>query len=150
MKDWIIDVEINQKFEQTAIFIQTQKTTLGTDLVTYLEAFEQQKKPLTIKQDDRYIVLPLDAILYCEVYQKILRIYTETDTYETRKTLKNIIEHLNSEEFLQISKSAIVKMKAIKSLEVAFSGNYYAYLTNDIKVTISRRFVEKLKKQLQI
>lgn len=150
MKDWVIEVEIDQIFEQTAIFIQTPQAATGTDLVTYLEAFEKQKKPLVIKQDDRYIVLPLDAIIYCEVYQKTLTIYTETDQYETKETLKKMVDRLSNEEFLQVSKSAIVKMSAIQELEVAFSGNYYAYLTNPLKVNISRRFVDELKKRLQI
>ena len=145
-----VDIEISDEFKQTKVFIQTNNSKFGNQLFEYVENFRTGGKRITIKQDDGYALLDTDRIIYCEVYQKKLTIYTDKEKLMIRKPLKEILESLTSKDFIQISKSAVVNIYKINRLEIAFSGNYYAFLTNGLKVTVSRRFVERLKERLGI
>ena len=91
-----------------------------------------------------------DNIIFLEVFQKDLTIYTEEDEITSRISLGEAMERLDSSRFIQVSKSASVNISKIRRMEVAFSGNYYAFLANDMKVTVSRRFVRCLKQKLGI
>ena len=59
-----------------------------------------------------------------------------------------MLAKLNQTDFIQVSKGAVLNLNHLKTLEAAFSGNMTARLTNDIKVTISRKYLPELKKQL--
>ncbi len=57
---------------------------------------------------------------------------------------------LTGSDFLRISKSVIVNLSKIQKLIPALSGRFEAVLMNDLKVIISRQYVNELKKRLGI
>lgn len=97
-----------------------------------------------------FVLLNKSEIIYLEVFNKVMTLYTADENYSYRKSLAALKEELPKEQFLQVSKSAIVNTKEIKKLEVAFSGSLYAYLKNGQRITVSRRFVDQLKQHLGI
>lgn len=117
-------------------------------IITALQ--EEPNNKIAFKDGDEYHVLAIEEIIYAEVYQGKLTIYTIDNKITSRQTLKSLQEKMSKADYLQISKSAIVQIEAIQKLEVAFSGNYYAFLKNNMKITVSRRFVNDLKDHLGI
>nr|WP_273710844.1 LytTR family DNA-binding domain-containing protein [Leuconostoc mesenteroides] len=67
----------------------------------------------------------------------------------TRKTLKRFLEENQKSDFVQISKSEVMNLSYLSKMESAFSGNYYAFLTNQARVTVSRRFIKGILKRLE-
>ena len=67
----------------------------------------------------------------------------------TRKTLKQFLAGDTARLFVQISKSMAINMNALIRMEAAFSGNYYAFLTDETRVTVSRRFIKGILKRLE-
>uniref|UniRef100_UPI00359CA208 LytTR family DNA-binding domain-containing protein n=1 Tax=Nosocomiicoccus ampullae TaxID=489910 RepID=UPI00359CA208 len=57
---------------------------------------------------------------------------------------------MNSNTFMQVSKSELLNIQMIKKVEPSFSGNLIAVMSNGQKVNISRRFVSILKERLGI
>lgn len=86
MKELQINIELDENRRDTSILIQTNQLATGNQLLTYLGNFEIPEKKLIIKQADKYIWLTHEEIIYCEVYQKILTIYTLTEQYQTRQS----------------------------------------------------------------
>lgn len=60
------------------------------------------------------------------------------------------LDELNSNTFMQVSKSELLNIQMIKKVEPSFSGNLIAVMSNGQKVNISRRFVSILKERLGI
>ncbi|MGM0165359.1 hypothetical protein IGI39_000301 [Enterococcus sp. AZ135] len=103
-----------------------------------------------VKLKDEVVLLNKAEIVYLEIFNKNVTLYTANEKYTFRKSLTALKEELPEALFLQVSKSALVNTKKIQRLEVAFSGSLYAYLKNEAKITVSRRFVDQLKRRLGI
>ncbi|MBO0453062.1 LytTR family DNA-binding domain-containing protein [Candidatus Enterococcus murrayae] len=143
-----IQMEIEERWTEPEVRIRAAEEAIGNQIASRLEAYQEEQ--LVIKVKDEYILLNKAEIIYLEVFNKIVTLYTANQEYSFRKSLTALKEELPSELFLQISKSALVNTREIQKLEVAFSGSLYAYLKNGQKVTISRRFVDRLKRHLGV
>lgn len=104
---------------------------------------------LYLTHKNQQLIIEQPQIYFVEVFQNNLIIHTKDDNYEITKTLKSFHEMLNPQSFIQVSKSTIINLDYLTRLEVAFSGNYYAYLNDGIQVTVSRRFVSSLKSAIE-
>lgn len=143
-----IQMEIGKKWTVPEVRIRAAEEKMGNQIAGCLEAFQEEQ--LIIKVNEEFVLLDKTDIIYLEVFNKIMTLYTTKDSYSFRKSLIALKEELPSEHFLQVSKSALVNTKAIQKLEVAFSGSLYAYLSNGQRITVSRRFVDQLKQHLGI
>lgn len=143
-----IQVEIEKKWTEPEVRIRAAEERIGKQIADRLEDYQENQ--LVIKVKDEFIFLNKAEIVYLEVFNKIVTLYTAKENYSFRKSLVAIKEELPSEQFLQVSKSALVNTKEIQKLELAFSGSMYAYLKNQQKITVSRRFVDQLKRHLGI
>ncbi|MDK6234107.1 LytTR family DNA-binding domain-containing protein [Aerococcus sanguinicola] len=118
-----------------------------SDLLYQLEGKHQPDR-LTIKTQDTYQVLAIRDILYAEINQGELSIWTKAKTYPCRLSLKKLESLLPKNDYLRASRYSLVRLDAIQSLELAFSGNMYAQLSNHKKILISRRFLHQFKERL--
>ena len=143
-----IQMEIEKKWTEPEVHIRAAEEKIGKQIADRLEDYQENQ--LVIKVKDEFIFLNKAEIVYLEVFNKIVTLYTAKENYSFRKSLVALKEELSSEQFLQVSKSALVNTKEIQKLELAFSGSMYAYLKNQQKITVSRRFVDQLKRHLGI
>src|SRR5699024_729425 len=150
MDELNVNMELSDEYHPSRVLIQADNTKLGNHISEYIKGFEADNKKIPVKYDDGYILLDSEEIVYCEIYQKILTLYTDKEKWNMRKPLKEILKKLDYKDYIQISKASVVNIHKINRLEIAFSGNYYAFLSNGIKITVSRRFVGTLKKRLGI
>ncbi|MGX7014202.1 LytTR family DNA-binding domain-containing protein [Vagococcus silagei] len=104
---------------------------------------------LYLTHKNQQLIIEQAQIYFAEVFQNNLVIHTKEDNYEITKTLKSFHKMLSPQNFVQISKSTIINLNYLTRLEVAFSGNYYAYLKGQHQVTVSRRFVTLLKSAIE-
>ncbi|GCF93243.1 hypothetical protein NRIC_11340 [Enterococcus florum] len=149
MKGLKIVTEIAEKWVEPEIWIRASEQQTIDAVVAKLDTAQQSEK-LIVKIKDEILLLKKDEIVYAEVFNKMLTLHTTTHTHTFRQSLTSLKEELSADQFLQISKSAMVNIRKISKLEIAFSGNLYAHLSNGMKVVVSRRFVEELKKRLSI
>ena len=105
---------------------------------------------LPINTNDRVQMISIDDIVGIEVYQNELNIYTTEDRFVITGTLKDMYEKLKKHHFIQISKSAVINIDHLDYMETAFSGNMTAFLTNDLKLNVSRKYLPGLKKSLRM
>jgi len=88
--------------------------------------------------------LTLNAILYIESDRNYITVVTNTQKLSYIDSLKNWIEKLPQNQFIQVHKSFIINTKFVTKI----SGNLI--FVNDYKIPIGRMYKQELLKQLQI
>ena len=142
---------IDPHLKENSITIHAQTEPQAQGLAQHISpCLSQSQEDIALKVDDQYFILRTQDILYLEVNQGVLTITTHKTSYQTLQSLTSLADKLNSQDFIRISKYAMVRIQAIERLEMAFSGNMYAYLTTGQRVNVSRRFVNSLKARLGI
>ncbi|MBF4695982.1 LytTR family DNA-binding domain-containing protein [Fusibacter ferrireducens] len=100
------------------------------------------------KSNDQYFKLKLDEVYYIESVDRKQFIYTDTQILETDEKLYALEAQFSGSSLVRVSKSMILNLDQIDSFAPKLSGNLEAQLSNNEKVSISRRYVSGVKKQL--
>ncbi|MCH5463671.1 LytTR family DNA-binding domain-containing protein [Levilactobacillus tujiorum] len=120
-------------------------------LQRYLDDFQQQRPEIIpVKTADRLVMIRTADIVLADVQETALLIYTAAGMTKTRETLRHLLQRLASDDFIQVSKHGVLNLNHLLSLEDSFSGNMTACLTNQLKTSVSRKYVKDLMKRLGI
>ena len=87
---------------------------------------------------------------YIEVVENKTFLYCRDAVYELKQKLYELEECLTGSDLLRVSKSVMLNLSKIKSLNPALNGRFEAVLDNGERVIISRQYVGSLKKRLGI
>ena len=113
------------------------------------EIIEKHDSVLTgTDQYDRTVMIQPDEIIALHAEKKWCRIITETADYSCRKRLYELEEILGP-EFMRISKSIIVNVRKIESVEAVFNGMMLLHMKNGSKEYVSRTYLPNLKAYLK-
>ncbi|GAB3068224.1 LytR/AlgR family response regulator transcription factor [Salinicoccus sesuvii] len=145
-----IQVSLEETMPEDHILIQCRTHTVGSKVMASLRDMTFDSRSIVLKQDETYIIVDKLDIVFAEVYQKELTVYTIDEEIKTSQSLSSFYENLPKESFVQVSKSSILNIHKIKRVEAHFSGNLLSHLSNGMKTSISRRYVAKLKEKLGI
>ena len=101
---------------------------------------------LLLYKEEEQCIIDGSEIVFLEVRDSRVYAYTKLDTYETKLKLYEVKEQLPGRSFVQISKSVIVNINCVKSIQAEFSGNYRLKLKNRKEIlTISRKYFKAFK-----
>ena len=117
-----------------------QKVTLEK-MLSHLEGFA-----LGEKNNQKYRIFYKD-IYYFDHDEDQTTLFTKSDKFSTTYRLYEV--ETFSELFVRIHKSAVVNISKIKSFRSTFNGKLEVTLLNDVRLEISRSFVNQLKKALK-
>ncbi|MGX8774218.1 MAG: LytTR family DNA-binding domain-containing protein [Bacillota bacterium] len=122
-----------------------------TEEVTKLSEFMQKNNPVITGTDDneRIVVIDESDIVALHAEKKWCRIYTDTADYGCRKRLYEI-ENMFGVNYMRISKSIIVNLRKIESVEAVFNGMLLLRMKNGSKEYVSRTYLPKMKEYLGI
>ena len=113
------------------------------------EIIEKHDSVLTgTDQYDRTVMIQPDEIVALHAEKKWCRIFTETADYSCRKRLYELEEILGP-EYMRISKSIIVNVRKIESVEAVFNGMMLLHMKNESKEYVSRTYLPNLKAYLK-
>ena len=130
---------------ETEVIIRGDVT--GEEVVALLQFLKKRNsgKLILYKEEEQYLV-DADEIVYIEVSGSKVYAYTKQEVYEAKQKLYEIKELLGSRPFAQISKSVIVNINCVKSIQAEFSGNYRCKLKNRKEsLTISRKYFKEFR-----
>lgn len=146
-----VNYQQNKKLltDQIEVLIQSQKLSPDVQkLINTLESLDNHFDVVPLAVDDRVVMVQTNQIIAFEVYDNELTVYTPTENYQLRGTLKTMLQRMDQSVFIQVSKSAVINLNHLNSLEASFSGNMTAILSTDLKLTVSRKYLIDLKKSL--
>ncbi len=133
--------DIVKKAVATTPHAYITKPFKNVDLVTTIElairqlANQEKRKPTVLVKDEDYsIALPIDEIYYIESDGNYLHFHTNTKVYKSRSTIKQILEQLPADIFMQTHRAYVVnkpkvekysnKGIIVKNTEIPISKNY--------------------------
>lgn len=114
------------------------------------ERFEQapssapaRPKPLArilVRDDTKAFLLALDRVDRIEADGNYVRLHSNGRSFTVRMAIGALAGRLDADQFLRISRSAIVRLDAIKELHPWFHGDYHVVMTDGARLTWTRRY----------
>ena len=122
-----------------------------TDEVSRLAKIIEKSNSVLTGADEfeRTIIINPSDIVAVHAEKKWCRILTETADYSCRKRLYELEQDLGP-EFMRISKSILVCIRKIDSVEAVFNGMLLLHMKNGSKEYVSRTYLPNLKSYLGI
>jgi two-component system LytT family response regulator len=100
---------------------------------------------LAVKSSGSVIWINLDEVDWIGSADNYAELHVGTKSHLMRETLSALESRLNAEKFVRISRSIIVNVKRVKELKRLFYGGCEITLQSGMKLTLSRRYRDKLK-----
>lgn len=136
--------------------LQARTATRGLlDLLAERQAGAPQSAPsaltltrLTVKTGEKVIVVPTTTIDSIEAAGNYVAVRVGPDSHILRETLNALEAQLDPEQFLRISRSAIVNLARVAELHPMFKGEHIVVLQNGRRLSMTRglREVERALK----
>ena len=96
--------------------------------------------PLALKMDGRVHLIDPDLIDWIESDDDHVIVHCGDRTWRSRETLRHVAARLDPARFVQIHRSNIVRLGAVRELQPWFHGDYVAILHSGAKLRLSRSF----------
>jgi len=93
---------------------------------------------LTVKNEDRVMVLNISGIDSIESAGNYIAVHLGKETHIMRETLNALETQLDPEKFLRISRSAIVNLDQVKEIQPMFKGEHTLVLKNGKRLAMTR------------
>lgn len=106
---------------------------------------KEQKQSITVKENEKIVIINTEDILYIGTENRQAYIQTVDKKYLTDKLLYKIMEKLG-DNFVQVHRGYIVNINQIVGLEPWFNRTYLIILKNGSKISVSRSYVQPIKK----
>ena len=104
---------------------------------------------MVLEQDEKFVVVRPEELYMARYEQQKVVLYAEKQQYLTTNRLYEVEEQLGN-QFMRISKTTLINLRQIESVEPSFSGTMYLKLKNGCKDYISRKYLPAFKKYLGI
>ena len=141
-----VTVDISPEYKEPYAVIHTDKVT--DEIQRMIDIFSLNETPITALQNEEdIIVLQPKEIYMIRVQNGDSVIYGEKNKYRSRKRLYELCAQLGT-QFMQISKSTLVNLSYLDSIEPGFSGTLLLKLRNGSSDYVSRTYLPAFKKYL--
>jgi two-component system LytT family response regulator len=100
---------------------------------------------LPIKSSGRVIFVRIEDIDWVEAAHNYIVLHVNKEAHLLRETMNSFEARLSPDKFVRISRSTIVNIDRIKELQPMFYGEYTVTLQNGTRLTLSRRYRDKLQ-----
>jgi len=141
-----VSIDISADYKEPFAVIHTDKVT--SEIQRVIDVLGSSDTPITALQNEEDIVVlqPKD-IFMVRVEDGDTIIYGARSQYRSRKRLYELAEQLGK-QFMQISKTTLINLSYMDSIEPGFSGTLLLKLKNGSKDYVSRKYLPEFKKYL--
>ncbi|WP_270940913.1 LytR/AlgR family response regulator transcription factor [Romboutsia lituseburensis] len=102
----------------------------------------KKSKNIVIQEKNNIYKIPIDEILYIEVYKKDITIHTQNNEYQVKMSITNIEKELIQYNFFRCHRSYLVNLKKVDSLK----GN--VIVIKKLEIPVSRYRLNEFKCRL--
>jgi two-component system LytT family response regulator len=95
---------------------------------------------ILVRDDTKAFLLSLERVDRIEADGNYVRLHSNGRSFMVRMAIGAIAARLDADTFLRISRSAIVRLDAIKELHPWFHGDYHVVMTDGARLTWTRRY----------
>ena len=141
-----VNIDISTEYKEPYAVIHTDKVT--DEIQRMVDVFSNSETPITALQNEEdIVVLQPKEIYMVRVEDGDTIIYGARQKYRSRKRLYELAQQLGK-QFMQISKTTLVNLSYMDSIEPGFSGTLLLKLKNGDKDYVSRKYLPEFKKYL--
>ena len=141
-----VKVDISAEYKEPYAVIYTDKVT--EDIQRMIDVFSTGETPVVaMRNEEDLIVLQPVNIYMVRVEDGDTIIYGEKQKYRSRKRLYELGQQLGK-QFMQISKSTLINLSYMDSIEPGFSGTLLLKLKNGSSDYVSRTYLPEFTKYL--
>ena len=95
---------------------------------------------ILVRDDTKAFLLALDRVDRIEADGNYVRLHSAGKSFTVRMAIGALAGRLDGDKFLRISRSAIVRLDAIKELHPWFHGDYHVVMVDGARLTWTRRY----------
>ena len=141
-----VSIDISAEYKEPFAVIHTDK--VSPEIQRVIDVLGSSETPITALQNEEDIVVlqPKD-IFMVRVEDGDTIIYGAKNQYRSRKRLYELAEQLGN-QFMQISKTTLINLSYMDSIEPGFSGTLLLKIKNGSKDYVSRKYLPEFKKYL--
>ena len=141
-----VSIDISAEYKEPFAVIHTDKVT--DEIQRVIDLLGTNETPITALQNEEDIVVlqPKD-IFMVRVEDGDTVIYGAKQRFRSRKRLYELAGQLGK-QFMQISKTTLINLSYMDSIEPGFSGTLLLKLKNGNKDYVSRKYLPEFKKYL--
>ena len=144
-----IKTEINSKYSEIELHICSSEISDEVRRITgELHMMYDESLTGTDEKGNRRILRPGEIVSFYSEGQRVIAL-GEEERYVIPSKLYELEEELTQSHFIRISKSEIVNIRKIRSLDMSITGTIRIIMKNGYETYASRRNVSKLKARLQ-
>ena len=141
-----VNIDISPEYREPYAVIRTDKVT--DEIQRMIDVFSNSETPVTALQNEEdIVVLQPKEIYMVRVEDGDTIIYGARQKYRSRKRLYELAQQLGK-QFMQISKTTLINLSYMDSIEPGFSGTLLLKLKNGDKDYVSRKYLPEFKKYL--
>ena len=141
-----VNIDISAEYKEPFAVIHTDKVT--EEIQRMIDIFSNSETPITALQNEEDIVVLQPKDIYMvRVENGDTVIYGAKQKYRSRKRLYELADQLGK-QFMQISKTTLINLSYMDSIEPGFSGTLLLKLKNGNKDYVSRKYLPEFKKYL--
>ena len=141
-----VSIDISPEYKEPFAVIHTDKVT--GDIQRMIDIFSSSETPVTaLMNEEDIIVLQPREIYMVRVEDGDTIIYGQKLRFRSKKRLYELSSQLGK-QFMQISKTTLINLSYMDSIEPGFSGTLLLKLKNGCKDYVSRKYLPEFKKYL--
>ena len=140
-----VEIRLSEEIKEPYAVIHAG--TVTEEVRRAMEIFEARGNVITGKEEGKIIILHPEEIYMVRVEKGEVVIYCEQRKLTSGKKLYEL-EGMLGEDFMRISKSTIVNLKKIDSVEPSFNAMMYLVMKNGCKDYITRTYLPQFKRYL--
>jgi two-component system LytT family response regulator len=132
-----------QRFNQ-----QSQRQDTLPQLMEHVHRQGATLERVVVKNGSKIKVIPVEKINYLESQDDYVMIHTDGEKHLKQWTMKYFEEHLDTNQFIRIHRSYLVRIGQIAQLELYEKGTYLLILKEGSKLPVSQSGHTRLKQVL--
>jgi len=124
--------------------LKHSNTAVLKNLLNEIKSEKEYLDRIMVNIGYRFFYIKTSNIIYISAEEKYVNLHTERDQYLVRDTMNNMEQKLDPAKFKRIHRSHIVNIDFIKEMQPSSHGDYVVILKDGTKLTLSRRFRDRL------
>jgi two-component system LytT family response regulator len=121
-----------------------RQSELQAGLRQLLGEVQSSRNPrLLVEENGRGILIALNLIDWAEADRNYLKLHIGAQTYTVRGTLEGIEKKLDSERFLRINRSSLIRIDFIRELQKWTHGEYRILMQSGQTLMWTRRYLDR-------
>ncbi len=127
--------QVHQKSEHTIILQR---------LLAEINKEQKYLHRILVNSGTRYFFVKIGDLQFISAEEKYVKLHTEKGGYLLRETMNEMEQRLDPTKFARIHRSHLVNVDYIQEIQPGSHGDCLAILKNGVKLTVSRRYRERL------